>query len=507
MKRLMVVLVCVVVVAVAGTVQAETYRILHKQGAIYNTDTGKWTMTTPPYYPGTEWTVDMVLDSQGVTILHKDGALWSTTGGWDMSTPPYYPGSAYAQALNVTTVHGYYTKKNVAGVYGENTSTLGRGVYGVASASSSANYGVYGESASDEGYGVYGTAPKYGVYGVASASSAPSFGVVGENGVMGGTGVLGAVTAGVSGIGVEGVCQGVGCKGVWGYAAVNSGDSRGVTGLSDSPDGCGVQGTNSASGGEAYGVSGCTASIAGRGVYGYAYASSGETYGVYGECASPLGRGVYGKATAVGGDGVQGSAFAESGLSTGVVGYTHSTEGYSFYAIGVGGKYGPFTGAHDAKLSPDFPDEVQPGLIVSATGQAQIRQNPDGSVNLSSTLPTIKLADTPQDKAVFGVLVAETTLREDYWYKAQAGERFAIVNALGEGRVWVADINGAIEAGDYITTSAIPGYGQRQDDDLLHSYTLGKATETVDWDTVTEVVEINGKTYKVYLIAVVYTSG
>ena len=66
---------------------------------------------------------------------------------------------------------------------------------------------------------------------------------------------------------------------------------------------------------------------------------------------------------------------------------------------------------------------------------------------------------------------------------------------------------GAIEAGDYITTSAIAGYGQRQDDDLLHSYTLGKAIENVDWETVEETIEFNGAIYKVYLIAVVYTSG
>ena len=46
-----------------------------------------------------------------------------------------------------------------------------------------------------------------------------------------------------------------------------------------------------------------------------------------------------------------------------------------------------------------------------------------------------------------------------------------------------------------------------QDDDFLHSYTLGKATETVDWDNETEVVEFDGKTYRAYLIAVVYTSG
>jgi len=82
-----------------------------------------------------------------------------------------------------------------------------------------------------------------------------------------------------------------------------------------------------------------------------------------------------------------------------------------------------------------------------------------------------------------------------------------MVNAQGDGRAWVSNINGNIEVGDYITTSLIPGYGQRQDDDLLHSYTLGKATETVDWDSVTETVQFNGKTFKIYLIAVVYTSG
>ena len=71
----------------------------------------------------------------------------------------------------------------------------------------------------------------------------------------------------------------------------------------------------------------------------------------------------------------------------------------------------------------------------------------------------------------------------------------------------MSNINGDIEAGDYITTSDIPGYGQLQEDDLLHSYTLGKATETVDWDTVTETIELDGISYKVYLIAVVYTSG
>lgn len=71
----------------------------------------------------------------------------------------------------------------------------------------------------------------------------------------------------------------------------------------------------------------------------------------------------------------------------------------------------------------------------------------------------------------------------------------------------MANINGEIQTGDYITTSNIPGYGQKQNDDLLHSYTLGKAIEDVDWDKVTETVEYNGEEYKIYLIAVIYTSG
>jgi hypothetical protein len=73
--------------------------------------------------------------------------------------------------------------------------------------------------------------------------------------------------------------------------------------------------------------------------------------------------------------------------------------------------------------------------------------------------------------------------------------------------VWVSNVSGNIQVGDYITTSPVPGYGQLQGDDLLHSYTLGKAIENVDWGAAVETIEFNGQTYKVYLIAVVYTSG
>jgi len=183
---------------------------------------------------------------------------------------------------------------------------------------------------------------------------------------------------------------------------------------------------------------------------------------------------------------------------------------YDFYAGGAGTNYGPFTGGHDVKLSSDIPADILPGMIVSVTGETQIRHYGKGEISLSSTLPTVTLSKKPKDKGVFGVFVKETPLergRKDHWYEKKDGERFGVVNALGEGRAWVSNINGKIEIGDYITTSSVPGYGQRQNDDILHSYTLGKVIETVDWDSVTESISFEGKTYKIYLIAVVYASG
>ena len=154
-----------------------------------------------------------------------------------------------------------------------------------------------------------------------------------------------------------------------------------------------------------------------------------------------------------------------------------------------------------------MPEEILPGLISSVTGKTEQRKDKNGAISLSSTLPTVSISTKPRDKAVFGVVVSSGPLPQDHWYKAEDGERFGVINALGEGRVWVTDINGKIEAGDYITTSSVPGYGQLQDDDILHSYTLGKAIETIDWDQVAETVQHDGKTYKRYLIGVVYTSG
>ena len=62
--------------------------------------------------------------------------------------------------------------------------------------------------------------------------------------------------------------------------------------------------------------------------------------------------------------------------------------------------------------------------------------------------------------------------------------RFIRYNAVGEGKMLVTDSNGNIENGDYICSSNVLGCGEKQSDDILHSYTVAKATTDVDWSTV-----------------------
>jgi len=54
--------------------------------------------------------------------------------------------------------------------------------------------------------------------------------------------------------------------------------------------------------------------------------------------------------------------------------------------------------------------------------------------------------------------------------------------AIGDGMIYVCNENGNVEIGDYITTSSgSAGYGCKQNDDILHNYTVAKALENVDW--------------------------
>jgi hypothetical protein len=81
--------------------------------------------------------------------------------------------------------------------------------------------------------------------------------------------------------------------------------------------------------------------------------------------------------------------------------------------------------------------------------------------NQSGKSPIIQLSRTKKDKRVSGVLGMPT--------RHNSRNKRLIVYCVGEGAMWVCNSNGNIENGDYITSSDYLGYGEKQDDDLLHN--------------------------------------
>ena len=118
------------------------------------------------------------------------------------------------------------------------------------------------------------------------------------------------------------------------------------------------------------------------------------------------------------------------------------------------------------------------------------------ALSINDALPLVSLASTVYDKRVFGVLspdVFETSpsmLPLTYTQKkrlVECGDVRMQVNAMGDGCIWVTDINGSFLSGDLITSSTIPEYGQLQTGDLplvFQAYTVTKITCDCDFSTL-----------------------
>jgi hypothetical protein len=186
--------------------------------------------------------------------------------------------------------------------------------------------------------------------------------------------------------------------------------------------------------------------------------------------------------------------------------YGGSTE-YGYVNNGTG-FISTFTGQHKSfpheSLFGKTPEDLC-GLIVSASGEHisindSVPQKGQGAIQVSEAIPTVKLSVSEKDKTVFGVVSdvedMETSQRRDHYgafvstFEKELGDSRIYVNSIGEGAVWVTDINGPLESGDYITTSNVAGYGQKQDSEFLANYTVGKITMDCDFNPKTQPVQI-----------------
>ena len=143
------------------------------------------------------------------------------------------------------------------------------------------------------------------------------------------------------------------------------------------------------------------------------------------------------------------------------------------------------------------------GLIVSANKNKyyDIDKNltaGSNAIQISQSLPLVSLSSVAKDKACFGVISgSEDPERREYAQgsfvsvtEKQVGDTRAFINSVGEGAIWVTNVNGPLESGDYITTSNVAGYGMRQDDDVLHNYTVAKITMDCDFAPATQPVQV-----------------
>jgi hypothetical protein len=147
-----------------------------------------------------------------------------------------------------------------------------------------------------------------------------------------------------------------------------------------------------------------------------------------------------------------------------------------------------FTGQHPIiiKNSPTDLSNNHFGLIVSSAVDT------DGYIQppvINDSHIVAKLADTPKDRSVYGVFsFYDFMYQTSYDAKIPTENPWGKIyyaNSTGEGMIYVSDLCGNMTAGDYITTCEIPGLGVKQDDDLQHSYTIAKLTQSVDFTSPT----------------------
>ena len=220
-----------------------------------------------------------------------------------------------------------------------------------------------------------------------------------------------------------------------------------------------------------------------------------------------------------------------------------------------------FTGQHRSSPSTGTVNNYTSsiGYIVCADGtydnlwDNNDEEKQDTRPNINESIPRVKLSNKSKDKTVFGVIseceviTEQTTTSESIeliddptdpdtkirtvtsssayvreytqgvfttvMEASSSADQKLIINSLGEGAVWVCNISGSIENGDYITTSPIEGLGMKQDDDLLHNYTVAKITQDCTFDLTAsasyDCVEFNwsGSIYKKAFVGCTYHCG
>jgi hypothetical protein len=173
-----------------------------------------------------------------------------------------------------------------------------------------------------------------------------------------------------------------------------------------------------------------------------------------------------------------------------------------------------FTGQHRCFVDALAPSKIRDheGLVVVTDRNAYsdgLLRGRRRAMAINQALPLVSLSKVPKDPRAFGVI----SMKQDHPSGAGASESDIIklneegdiraqINSIGEGCVWVCEEGGILSAGDYVTTSSIPGYTMQQldkdgvSDCILKNYTVAKLTMDCDFSQpYVEVQEVKKDEY------------
>jgi hypothetical protein len=157
------------------------------------------------------------------------------------------------------------------------------------------------------------------------------------------------------------------------------------------------------------------------------------------------------------------------------------------------------------------------GKIVISTGKYKNLDN-ESKITIDEAIPRIRLATKQKDMRVFGVVSGLEDSKKErtfkignlkFTHKKERKDMKVIVNAAGEGAIWVTNINGNLCNGDLICSSDIEGYGMKQGDNIVYNYTVAKITCSCKFNLKSkkyrcEEFTYNGITYRRALVGCIY---
>jgi hypothetical protein len=168
------------------------------------------------------------------------------------------------------------------------------------------------------------------------------------------------------------------------------------------------------------------------------------------------------------------------------------------------------------------------GYLISAADEGYLSVYGNGkkltgcnAIQITEALPKVKFTSTDKDPSVFGVITNNKNqqVNPDSSYMLDSDPDWGNdlygrirVNSIGEGALWVTNINGNIENGDYLCSSEISGHARKQDEPELYNYTVAKATISCEFNLNStqykcEEITIDGQVYRRAFIGCTYHCG